>query len=40
MDDGSIFVRCSHDGNMILRQLLNQTYGQDNYRNEIVLRRA
>ena len=40
MDDGSIFVRCSHDGNMILRQLLNQTYGKDNYRNEIVLRRA
>ena len=40
MDDGSIFVRCSHDGNMILRQLLNQTYGQENYRNEIVLRRA
>ena len=40
MDDGYIFVRCSHDGNMILRQLLNQTYGQDNYRNEIVLRRA
>lgn len=40
MDDGSIFVRCSHDGNMILRQLMNETYGRNNYRNEIILRRA
>lgn len=38
--DGSLFVRCSHDGNMILRQMLNAAYGQDNYRNEIILRRA
>lgn len=40
MNDGSIFVRCSHDGNMILRQLMNETYGKNNYRNEIILRRA
>ncbi len=40
MDDGAIFVRCSHDGNMILRQMLNSALGKDNYRNEIILRRA
>ena len=38
--NGSVFVRCSHDGNMILRLLLNQVFGSDNYRNEIILRRA
>ena len=37
---GSIFVRCSHDGNMLLRMLLNEIYGISNYRNEIILRRA
>lgn len=39
-DDGSIFIRCSHDGNMLVRQLMNELYGKENYRNEIVLRRA
>jgi len=38
--DGSIFIRCSHDGNMILRQMMNEAYGIQNYRNEIILRRA
>lgn len=38
--NGSVFVRCSHDGNMILRLLLSQVFGNDNYRNEIILRRA
>lgn len=38
--DGSVFVRCSHDGNMILRQMMNEAYGIQNYRNEIILRRA
>jgi len=37
---GSIFVRCNHDGNMILRLLLEEVYGKDNYRNEIIVRRA
>lgn len=39
-NDGSLFVRCSHDGNMILRQMMNEAYGIQNYRNEIILRRA
>ena len=38
--DGSVFVRCSHDGNMLLRMLLNEIYGIENYRNEVILRRA
>ncbi len=39
-DDGFVFVRCSHDGNMILRMLLDTIFGKENYRNEIILRRA
>lgn len=38
--DGSIFIRCSHDGNMFVRLLLEHTMGSNNYRNEIILRRA
>lgn len=39
-ESGSLFVRCSHDGNMFLRMMLNEAYGIENYRNEIILRRA
>lgn len=39
-NNGSQLVRCNHDGNMILRLLLNETYGHQNYRNEIIVRRA
>lgn len=39
-DNGYIFVRCSHDGNMLVRLLLEQLMGSNNYRNEIILRRA
>ena len=39
-DDAALFVRCSHDGNMLLRLLLDTLYGKENYRNEIILRRA
>lgn len=38
--DGSIFVRCNHDGNMLLRLLLTEIFGVQNYRNEIIVRRA
>lgn len=38
--DGYIFVRCSHDGNMYVRLLLENEMGRNNYRNEIILRRA
>lgn len=37
---GSIFARCGHDGNHLLRALLNEVFGTENYRNEIVVRRA
>jgi len=39
-DNGCIFVRCSHDGNMLLRLLLDSVFGESNFRNEIILRRA
>ena len=38
--DGGIFVRCGHDGSHILRFILNKVFGDENYRNEIVIRRA
>ena len=41
MTPGScIFVRCSHDGNMLARLLMEEVYGPQNYRNEIIVRRA
>ncbi|MDX5477161.1 MAG: site-specific DNA-methyltransferase, partial [Cyclobacteriaceae bacterium] len=39
-DDGSQIVRCNHDGNMLVRMLLDNLFGQNNYRNEIIVRRA
>ena len=39
-DGGTIVVRCGHDGNYLLRSLLNNVFGIENYRNEIVVRRA
>ncbi len=38
--EGSMMVRCNHDGNMLVRQLMNSVFGQSNYRNEIIVRRA
>ena len=38
--NGSIFVRCNHDGNMLVRTLLDSHFGLDNFRNEIIVRRA
>lgn len=39
-EKGSIFLRCNHDGNMYVRLLLSNIFGWDNYRNEIIVRRA
>jgi len=39
-NDGSFFIRCDYNGNSILRLLLDQILGPENYRNEIALRRA
>jgi len=36
---GSIFVRCDYNGNMYVRLLLNEIFGEENFRNEISVRR-
>lgn len=38
--DGGVFVRCNHDGNMLVRLLMDQIFGPENFRNEIIVRRA
>jgi len=39
-DKGSIFVRCDYNGNMYVRLLLNEIFGKDNFRNEIIISRT
>lgn len=39
-DQGSQIVRCNHDGNMLVRMLLDNLFEKNNYRNEIIVRRA
>jgi len=36
---GSIFVRCDYNGNMYVRLLMNEVFGMENFRNEIVVKR-
>jgi adenine-specific DNA-methyltransferase len=36
---GSIFVRCDYNGNMYVRLLMNEIFGEENFRNEIVVNR-
>lgn len=38
-EKGSIFVRCDYNGNWIVRPLLDNIFGKDNFRNEIIVRR-
>ena len=38
-ETGSIFVRCDYNGNHIVRMLLDNIFGKDNFRNEIVIGR-
>jgi adenine specific DNA methylase Mod len=38
-DTGSIFVRCDYNGNWIVRPLMNEIFGEENFRNEIVVKR-
>ncbi len=38
--NGSIFIRCNHDGNFLVRSLMNISFGEENFRNEIIVRRA
>ncbi|MBC8525714.1 MAG: site-specific DNA-methyltransferase [Candidatus Cloacimonetes bacterium] len=37
---GSIFVRCDYNGNMYVRMLMNEVFGEENYRNEMFLKRT
>jgi len=37
---GSIFVRCDYNGNMYVRLLMNEIFREENFRNEIVLRKV
>jgi len=37
-DTGSIFVRCDYNGNMYVRLLMNEIFGEENFRNEIVIK--
>jgi len=39
-DTGSIFVRCDYNGNMYVRMLMNEIFGEENFRNEIVVKRG
>ncbi|BCU66644.1 hypothetical protein HS7_00810 [Sulfolobales archaeon HS-7] len=39
-DTGCIFVRCDYNGNAFLRLLLGEIFGEDNFRNEIIIRRG
>jgi adenine-specific DNA-methyltransferase len=37
---GSIFVRCDYNGNMYVRLLMNEIFGEENFRNEIIISRS
>jgi len=37
---GSIFVRCDYNGNWIVRCLMDEVFGRENFRNEIVVKRG
>ena len=39
-DTGSIFVRCDYNGNMYVRMLMNEIFGEENFRNEMILKRS
>jgi len=39
-DSGSIFVRCDYNGNMYVRLLIDEIFGKENFRNEIVVGRT
>jgi len=34
---GSIFVRCDYNGNWLVRPLMNEIFGKENFRNEIII---
>lgn len=38
-ESGSIFVRCDYNGNLYIRLLVNEIFGEENFKNEIILNR-
>jgi len=38
-EKGSIFVRCDYNGNWLVRPLMNEIFGKENFRNEISINR-
>ncbi|OYT34954.1 MAG: site-specific DNA-methyltransferase [Candidatus Aenigmarchaeota archaeon ex4484_52] len=38
-EKGSMFVRCDYNGNMYVRLLMNDIFGEENFRNEIIINR-
>jgi len=39
-EKGSIFVRCDYNGNWIVRCLMDEIFGKENFRNEIAIKRT
>ena len=39
-NSGSIFVRCDHNGNHIVKFLLDEIFEKDNFRNEMILKKT
>jgi adenine specific DNA methylase Mod len=39
-ETGSIFVRCDYNGNMYVRLLMDEIFGEENFRNEIIIQRG
>jgi adenine-specific DNA-methyltransferase len=39
-EKGSIFVRCDYNGNWIVRPIMNEIFGEENFRNEIIIQRG
>ncbi|WP_107689314.1 site-specific DNA-methyltransferase [Coprothermobacter proteolyticus] len=37
---GSIFVRCDYNGNWIVRPIMDDIFGRENFRNEIIVKRG
>ena len=38
-DNGNMFVRCDYNGNMYVRMLMNEIFGKDSFKNELVINR-
>lgn len=39
-EKGSIFVRCDYNGNWLVRPLMNEIFGEENFRNEITIAKS